>query len=132
MCRSPPLDCVPMTMRTGRLSLAFAAGLVACGMAGFASPGAAADLEAALKAFNESYNRPRLAAVLEGWQGDDTAIEQPGAERIVDADAWSALWARHSPVRPAPQLDFSKVMALAIFFGRGKRFGRGGCINCVT
>src|SRR6266852_2746580 len=98
-----------MTMRMGSFRLAFAAGLVACGIAGFAGPAVAADLEAAAKAFNESYNRPRPAAVLEGWQGGDSAIEEPGAERILDAAAWSALWGRHAPAQPAPQLDFSKV-----------------------
>ena len=54
--------------------------------------------------------------MIEGWQGSDSAVEKAGAERIVDADTWSAPWTRHSPGQQAPRLDFSKVMAVLIFF----------------
>jgi hypothetical protein len=90
-----------------------------CGIGAFVTAAAAVDLNVAAKTFSDSYVHFRSpAAVIEGWQGGDSAVEKADGERIVDADKWSALWARHWPGQQAPRLDFSKVMAVAIFFGQ--------------
>jgi hypothetical protein len=89
-----------------------------CGIGAFVTAAAAVDLNVAAKAFSDSYVHFRSPAVIEGWQGSDSAIEKSDAERIVDADTWSAVWIRHSPGQQAPRLDFSKVMAVAMFFGQ--------------
>jgi hypothetical protein len=41
------------------------------------------------------------------------------AEHVVARDAaqWQALWQRHAPGRPAPAVDFTKQMVLAVFLG---------------
>ena len=89
-----------------------------CGIGAFVTAAAAVDLNVAAKAFSDSYVHFRSPAVIEGWQGSDSAVDKSDGERIVGADTWSALWIRHSPDQQAPRLDFPKVMAVAIFFGR--------------
>jgi hypothetical protein len=103
--------------RTGAAKCSLALGLAACGVGAFVAATAAVNLDAAAKVFSETYVHLRSPAVIAGWQGSDSAVEKAGAERIVDADTWSALWTRHSPGQQAQRLDFSKVMAVVIFFG---------------
>jgi len=115
-----------LTPKTVAAKCGLALGLVVCGIVTFVTAAAAIDLDAAATAFSKSYVR-----VIKGWQGSDSAIKSESAERIVDADAWSALWARHSPGQQAPGLDFREVMAVAIFFGQ-QIDGYGASLSKVT
>jgi hypothetical protein len=122
---------VSLMTRTGAAKRSLALGLAACSIGAFVTAAAAVNLDAAAKAFSESYVDLPSPAVIEGWQGSDSAVGKAGAERIVDADTWSALWTQHSPGQQAPRLDFPKVMAVAIFFGQ-QNYGFSASLREVT
>lgn len=50
------------------------------------------------------------------WRGSQCAMTEPGARVIADAAAWQALWAAAFGA-PAPAVDFSKHLAVAVFAG---------------
>ena len=76
------------------------------------------DADAAAKAFGYvGEQATSRIPVLRGWQGNDSSVTETSFERIVDADAWSALWKRHAPGVTAPPVDFAKEMVVAIFGG---------------
>jgi hypothetical protein len=108
-----------------------ALGLVVCGIGTFTTAATAVDLDAAATAFSKSYVHSLSPHVIMGWKGSDSAIKSESAERIVDADTWSALWTRHSPGQQAPSLDFREVMAVVIFFGQ-QRDGYSASLGKVT
>ncbi len=50
--------------------------------------------------------------------GRTSGILQPAQSVIRDRESWLALWRRHAgPAAPAPAVDFSREMAIAIFAG---------------
>jgi hypothetical protein len=78
----------------------------------------AGDLAMAEQQFNSNLSRlTKPTLVLGGWAGDDSKISEFGVERVTDAEDWTKLWARHSPEISPPTLDFTKVMAIAMFTG---------------
>ena len=52
-----------------------------------------------------------------------TAIAERRTVTVRDAEAWNRLWAEHAgpgiAYRPAPTVDFSQKMVIAVFFGAG-------------
>ncbi len=64
---------------------------------------------------------PRLAAF-----GPRSAVERTEYRVVTDAAAWKELWSRHQATRdapagapkPAPTVDFSKELVVAVFQGR--------------
>jgi hypothetical protein len=60
---------------------------------------------------------PGAASVLGGWRGNDSKVAKYAIERVTDAAAWGALWARHAPGEMPPPVDFSAAMVVAVFTG---------------
>jgi len=78
----------------------------------------AIDLAKAEQAFNSDLAKlSKPTPVLGGWAGNDSEVSKFSVERVTDPADWNALWARHSPGTAPPPLDFSKVMAIAMFTG---------------
>jgi hypothetical protein len=98
----------------------------------WSGPSCAADANAAAAAFRQSYVEPTIVPVLGGWAGDDSAVTAPSVERIIDADAWTALWRRHSPLDQPPTIDFAKDMVIAIFTGTVSASLYGSHLEAVT
>jgi hypothetical protein len=83
----------------------------------WSGPSFAADANAAAAAFRQNYFEPTIVPVLGGWAGNDSAVTELSVERVMDADAWAALWRRHAPGDQPPQVDFGKDVVIAIFTG---------------
>jgi hypothetical protein len=91
------------------------------------------DADAAAKAFAENRARPvNPLPVLGGWEGDDSSVTELSVERIVDTDAWTALWKRHAPDAPPPAVDFTQAMVVAIFSGATGQFVSGFSLYSVS
>src|SRR5258708_16630506 len=67
-----------------------------------------------------------VAALLQGSPPAPLRSLEKGSQSFVDdmrqvtahtADEWNAVWKRHAPDRPAPQVDFSREMVVGIFVG---------------
>ena len=95
-------------------------------------PSFAADPSAAAAAFRQSYFEPTIVPVVGGWAGEDSAVATPSVERIMDADAWAALWRRHAPRDQQPKVDFAKDMVIAIFTGTVSASLYGSHLETVT
>lgn len=54
--------------------------------------------------------------------GQTSGIRQPLLQVVRDQDAWEALWRRHAGGRslPAPAVDFSRQMVVAVFAGESE------------
>ena len=79
---------------------------------------AAFDIDAAAAAFDASRTKMKSSGpVLEGWSGNDSHVAVYSVERVSDLAAWRDAWARHAPGTKAPDIDFSKAFAVAIFVG---------------
>ena len=50
-------------------------------------------------------------------QGAASGIEAPRQVVVRTAVEWAALWKAHSPVTPAPAVDFSRTMVVGVFLG---------------
>ncbi len=46
-----------------------------------------------------------------------SGIDRPQQTVVRTADEWQALWQRHAPGRPAPAVDFTRNMVVAVFLG---------------
>jgi hypothetical protein len=78
----------------------------------------ATDREGAAKALAGDLKKLSATdAVLGGWRGNDSKVDEFAVERVMDGAAWRALWARHAPGETAPYVDFEKAMVIAIFGG---------------
>jgi hypothetical protein len=69
-----------------------------------------------------------LAALAAGWlqtdlpartvdRGGQSRVDAPRQVVARTAAEWSALWRRHAAGRPAPPVDLSKEMVVAVFLG---------------
>ena len=55
------------------------------------------------------------------FSGDDSKIEIPQCVRITSPDEWKKVWSSHTGEKDAaPDIDFAKDMAVAVFHGQGK------------
>lgn len=50
------------------------------------------------------------------WIGGQCGVAAPGARVIADAAAWQALW-KEAFSAPAPEVDFGRHVAVAVFAG---------------
>jgi hypothetical protein len=50
-------------------------------------------------------------------QGDQSAIDARREVVVRTAAEWTTLWREHAPDAPAPAVDFTKSMAVAVFAG---------------
>jgi hypothetical protein len=66
------------------------------------------------------------AAMLQGAAPLPLRSLEKGSQSFVDdmkqvtartADEWNAVWKKHDPTRPAPDVDFSRDMVVGIFLG---------------
>lgn len=65
-------------------------------------------------------------------KGDQSNIDE-ARQVLVRTDAeWDALWARHSPDRPKPKVDFSKEMIVGVFMGSRPNAGFTITITSAT
>lgn len=88
--------------------------------------------EAAREFKSEFEGEPPAVPVQGGWQGQDSRVVQEDIERVLDAAGWKALWQRHAPGTPAPEVDFKKAMVVAVFWGELKNDGRWARLRSVT
>lgn len=64
--------------------------------------------------------------------GAHSTQDEPRLVVVRTPDAWAALWRRHSPARPLPQVDFSKEMVVGVFLGTRPTPGYGVIIDSVS
>ena len=66
------------------------------------------------------------AAMLQGAPALPVRSVEKGSRSFVDemkqvtartTDEWNAVWKKHAPARPAPDVDFSRDMVVGIFLG---------------
>jgi PrcB C-terminal len=65
-------------------------------------------------------------------KGEQSNIDQATQVVVRDAAAWRALWQRHAPDRPMPQIDFGKESVVAIFLGSKPTAGYNVTIVSTT
>lgn len=59
-----------------------------------------------------------------------SAVEEPRQVAIRSAEEWAKLWAEHAGRGPAPRVDFTAKMVLAVFLGT--RPSAGYAVEIVT
>ncbi|MBI4386237.1 MAG: protease complex subunit PrcB family protein [Elusimicrobia bacterium] len=57
-----------------------------------------------------------LDAAVREWRGSSCAYSEPVARVVADASEWRRLW-NDAFSAPAPEVDFSKYFAAAVFLG---------------
>jgi HEAT repeat protein len=60
----------------------------------------------------------REVKIVKSMSGHDSGVVKRAYHLVTDDEAWADLWKRHRG-GPAPEVDFTKTMAVAIFQGRG-------------
>ena len=50
-------------------------------------------------------------------RGGQSGIEEPRQVVVRTAADWQKLWKEHAPERPAPTIDFTESMVVAVFMG---------------
>lgn len=50
-------------------------------------------------------------------RGGQSGIEEPRQVVVRTAADWQKLWKEHAPERPAPTIDFTQSMVVAVFMG---------------
>jgi hypothetical protein len=51
-------------------------------------------------------------------RGGTSGVKESQEVMVRSEAEWNELWSRHSPGRPVPRLDFSRVMVAAVFMGQ--------------
>lgn len=77
------------------------------------------EARAAVEKFESEWLARSLRATvgLRGWKGWQSGVRGREAALARTPSEWEALWKRHRPEAPVPELDFEREMALGIFIG---------------
>lgn len=71
----------------------------------------------AVDGFERDLFRSETAVPAAGWLGFESGLDARGAVVARTRADWEALWGRHRPGRPAPDVDFDAELVAGIFLG---------------
>lgn len=60
---------------------------------------------------------PAMLLLATVTQGATSGIEEPRQAVVRTAAEWQALWKEHAPGQPAPSVDLTQSMVVAVFLG---------------